>query len=98
MKTLVILAHPNIEVSKVNQRWKEELLHTQAILQFMRFIKPILTGTLMFPENRSCWRHLIILFVWIIRKQAAREKAGLGHVHLVISRKITRGMVQCPLL
>lgn len=26
MKTLVILAHPNIEVSKVNQRWKEELL------------------------------------------------------------------------
>ncbi|MGF9698646.1 NAD(P)H-dependent oxidoreductase [Paenibacillus sp. MABNR03] len=26
MKTLVILAHPNIEVSRVNQRWREELL------------------------------------------------------------------------
>ncbi|SDL49030.1 hypothetical protein SAMN05428961_105258 [Paenibacillus sp. OK060] len=26
MRTLVILAHPNIEVSRVNQRWKEELL------------------------------------------------------------------------
>ncbi|ASJ57202.1 NAD(P)H oxidoreductase [Brevibacillus formosus] len=26
MKTLVILAHPNIEASRVNQRWKEELL------------------------------------------------------------------------
>jgi len=26
MKTLVILAHPNIEGSRVNQRWKEELL------------------------------------------------------------------------
>ncbi|MDH6430731.1 MULTISPECIES: NAD(P)H-dependent oxidoreductase [Paenibacillus] len=26
MKTLVILAHPNLENSRVNQRWKEELL------------------------------------------------------------------------
>ncbi|MBY7735429.1 NAD(P)H-dependent oxidoreductase [Paenibacillus polymyxa] len=26
MKTLVILAHPNIENSRVNQRWKQELL------------------------------------------------------------------------
>lgn len=26
MKTLVILAHPNIENSKINKRWKEELL------------------------------------------------------------------------
>ncbi|MEC0124444.1 NAD(P)H-dependent oxidoreductase [Paenibacillus pabuli] len=26
MKTLVILAHPNMEGSRVNQRWKEELL------------------------------------------------------------------------
>ncbi|AUO09460.1 NAD(P)H oxidoreductase [Paenibacillus jamilae] len=26
MKTLVILAHPNIEDSRVNQRWKQELL------------------------------------------------------------------------
>jgi len=26
MKTLVILAHPNLEISRVNQRWKEELL------------------------------------------------------------------------
>lgn len=26
MKTLVILAHPNIEASRVNRRWKEELL------------------------------------------------------------------------
>ncbi|MWC29142.1 NAD(P)H-dependent oxidoreductase [Paenibacillus sp. MMS18-CY102] len=26
MKTLVIVAHPNLEVSRVNQRWKEELL------------------------------------------------------------------------
>ncbi|MCG7383121.1 NAD(P)H-dependent oxidoreductase [Paenibacillus sp. ACRRY] len=25
MKTLVILAHPNIDVSRVNRRWKEEL-------------------------------------------------------------------------
>ncbi len=27
MKTLVILAHPNIEESKINKRWKQELLH-----------------------------------------------------------------------
>lgn len=27
MKTLVILAHPNLDVSRVNKRWKEELLH-----------------------------------------------------------------------
>ncbi len=26
MKTLVILAHPNLEASRVNQRWKKELL------------------------------------------------------------------------
>ncbi|MDO3410413.1 NAD(P)H-dependent oxidoreductase [Saccharibacillus sp. CPCC 101409] len=26
MKTLVILAHPNLNVSRVNRRWKEELL------------------------------------------------------------------------
>jgi putative NADPH-quinone reductase len=26
MKTLVILAHPNIEISRVNKRWKQELL------------------------------------------------------------------------
>lgn len=26
MKTLVILAHPGLENSRVNQRWKEELL------------------------------------------------------------------------
>jgi len=26
LKTLVILAHPNLEGSRVNQRWKEELL------------------------------------------------------------------------
>ncbi|OBZ18481.1 NAD(P)H oxidoreductase [Bacillus sp. FJAT-27264] len=26
MKTLVIIAHPNLEDSRVNQRWKEELL------------------------------------------------------------------------
>ncbi|CAM3165914.1 NAD(P)H-dependent oxidoreductase [Paenibacillus lupini] len=26
MKTLIILAHPNLEVSRVNQRWKEELI------------------------------------------------------------------------
>lgn len=26
MKTLIILAHPNLKVSRVNQRWKEELL------------------------------------------------------------------------
>jgi putative NADPH-quinone reductase len=26
MKTLVILAHPNIEASRVNKRWREELL------------------------------------------------------------------------
>lgn len=26
MKTLVILAHPSIEDSRVNQRWKQELL------------------------------------------------------------------------
>ncbi|ASA25765.1 NAD(P)H-dependent oxidoreductase [Paenibacillus donghaensis] len=26
MNTLVILAHPNLETSRVNQRWKEELL------------------------------------------------------------------------
>jgi putative NADPH-quinone reductase len=26
MKALVILAHPNIEISRVNKRWKQELL------------------------------------------------------------------------
>lgn len=26
MKSLVILAHPNIEISRVNKRWKQELL------------------------------------------------------------------------
>lgn len=29
MKTLIILAHPHIETSKVNKRWKEELLQHQ---------------------------------------------------------------------
>lgn len=38
-KTLIVVAHPNIEKSVVNQCWINELKNTLSSLLFMSFIK-----------------------------------------------------------
>nr|WP_256984442.1 MULTISPECIES: NAD(P)H-dependent oxidoreductase [Paenibacillus] len=98
MKTLVILAHPNIEVSKVNQRWKEELLQHSSDITIHEIYKA-------YPDwniDVSREQKLLEAFDHIIRmdhqETSCKGKSWAWPCPLVISRKIIRGMVQCPLL
>lgn len=65
MKTLVILAHPNLEVSRVNQRWKEELLQYPNDITIHELYKEYPNWSIDVPREQNlleAYDHVILQF------------------------------------
>ncbi|SDF53355.1 Putative NADPH-quinone reductase (modulator of drug activity B) [Fontibacillus panacisegetis] len=65
MKTLVILAHPNLEVSRVNQRWKEELLQYPNDIKIHEIYKEYPNWSIDVPREQNlleAYNHVILQF------------------------------------
>ncbi len=54
MKTLVIVAHPDIEKSKINKRWIEELEKYSDEITVHELYKAAPNWGLMWRRNKSC--------------------------------------------
>ncbi|WP_236344033.1 NAD(P)H-dependent oxidoreductase [Paenibacillus plantiphilus] len=65
MKILVILAHPNLEVSRVNQRWNEELLQYPNDITIHELYKEYPNWSIDVPREQSlleAYDHVILQF------------------------------------
>ncbi|WP_046216665.1 NAD(P)H-dependent oxidoreductase [Paenibacillus wulumuqiensis] len=65
MKTLVILAHPDIEVSRVNQRWRKELLQHPGDITIHELYKEYPDWNIDVPreqEMMEAYDHVIFQF------------------------------------
>ncbi len=65
MKTLVILAHPNLEVSRVNQRWREELLQYPNDITIHEIYKEYPNWNIDVPREQNlleAYNHVILQF------------------------------------
>ncbi|WP_438431470.1 NAD(P)H-dependent oxidoreductase [Gorillibacterium sp. sgz500922] len=65
MKTLVILAHPNLEASRVNRRWKNELLQYPNEIAIHEIYKEYPDWTIDVPREQNLLEthsHIVIQF------------------------------------
>ncbi|MEC0169137.1 NAD(P)H-dependent oxidoreductase [Paenibacillus graminis] len=65
MNTLVILAHPSLEASRVNQRWREELRHYPKDITVHELYKEYPDGNIDVPREQNLletYPHVILQF------------------------------------